>query len=190
MRKIGFILILVLVGESCSVRKRVEVDYKLISENMGLDIDQILKNRNITNSSFFIQKAEFSFTSREGSKRGVGSIKFEWPDRYLISIKSRSGIEGARILATSDSLFVNDRINRKFYYGSMEYIKNKFGIATSLIPILLGDFVREIKDTSRVLCREGVINILGTVDCVRSSYVISCISGKSIMTELIRSTNA
>ena len=81
------------------------------------------KNQNITNNGFFIQKAEIEIVTGEGKEKYLASIKFEKPDKYLISVKSRTGIEGARIYISNDSILVNDRINKKLYSGNTFYLK-------------------------------------------------------------------
>ena len=58
------------------------------------------------------------------------------PDKFLISIKSHTGIEVARIFLTGDSIMINDRINKKLYYGSTSYLKNKYGLTTAVFPVI------------------------------------------------------
>ena len=40
----------------------------------------------------------------------MATIKYELPDKYLISIRSKAGIEAARIFITKDTVLINDRI--------------------------------------------------------------------------------
>ena len=72
-------------------------------------------------------------------------LKFEYPDKYLISIKSRTGIEGARIYISEDTILFNDRINKKMYYGSSLYLKRKYGLTTNFLPLIFGDIVSRKK---------------------------------------------
>ena len=62
------------------------------------------EDQNITNTDFYIQKAEIEFTNKDNRQKFLCSIKYQRPDKYLISIKSRTGIEGARIYVSEDSI--------------------------------------------------------------------------------------
>jgi hypothetical protein len=148
------------------------------------NLSEIILNQNITGKSFYIEKAEFRIKSGEGEKSGLGTIKFLMPDKFLISIKSNTGIEVVRIFLTGDSIMVNDRFNKKIFYGSASYLKNKYGITTSLLPVLLGDYVNDEKiDSSRISCEEGMLSIGAVVEKAKVNYVIDCQQGKSILTK-------
>ena len=109
--------------------------------------------------------------------------KFLMPDKFLISIKSNAGIEVARIYLTGDSIMINDRFNKRLFYGSTSYLKSKYGVTTSLLPVLLGDYVNDQKlDSSKISCADGKLKILGLVNDVRVKYLIDCELGKSILT--------
>lgn len=140
-----------------------------------------ISRQNLTSRSFYIEKAEFRIKTGEGEKSGLGTIKFKMPDKFLISIKSRSGIEGTRIFFTGDSIFINDRMSRKLYYGSASYLKNKYGLTTGVLPIILGDYVDDGAYDSKVGdCVDGVIKTEGKVKNLKIRYIIDCKYGKCI----------
>jgi hypothetical protein len=142
LRKVIIILLLPVFVAGCSVigrsGKSLAKDY---INPIGSNILESTKNQNITNSGFFIQKAEIEILSNGGREKYLASIKFERPDRYLISLKSRTGIEGARIYMTNDSILVNDRINKKLYTGNTFYLKKKFGMTPEFMPLIFGDVI-------------------------------------------------
>jgi hypothetical protein len=65
------------------------------------------------------------------------------------------GIEVARILLTSDTILVNDRLNRTLYFGSNENIKRNFGFDLMLFPVLLGDLMIGSQALQGVNCNDA-----------------------------------
>lgn len=182
MWKISFILFLLIVSSGCSViRLGGNRNYGLSNEIISGKLFESIKKQNITINNFFIQKAEIQIFSQEGTQKVLGSIKFERPDKYLISIKSRAGIEAARIFISDDTILINDRINRKQYYGSTQYLKSKYGITTSVLPIIFGDYITDNFSDNKAVCSDGKLNIIGTVDGMKIKYVIDCKKGKIIL---------
>lgn len=183
MRKIDFILGLIFFGAACSVSRIDERRYNASPEYMeeGKGLEGI-KRQNLTANNFFIQKAEFKVISQEESINGLGSIKFEKPDKYLISLKSKGGIEVARIFISDDTILINDRINKKLYYGSPAYLKAKYGVTASVLPLLLGDYLNDdVYDNSKIKCLEGKFDIKGVINRVQVHYIIDCRSGKTLL---------
>jgi len=141
-----------------------------------------VKKQNVTNEGFFIEKAEIEIFSQEGKEKYLASIKFEKPDKYLISIRSRSGIEGARIYISDDSIRVNDRLHKKLYSGSAFYLKRKYGIAPGLIPLLLGDLIVENNyDEKKDSCLGNKIKMECYVKGIKLNYEIDCNRKKVVL---------
>ena len=175
MRKIAFIIISTLLYYGCAVSKR---NAKTAGDDFAATLDNIharIIEQNITGRSFFIERAEFRISGPDGVKSGIGTIKFLMPDRFLISIKSIIGIEVARILLKGDSVFINDRFNKKLYYGSTSYLKDKYGVTTALLPVVMGDYVNEKRlDRDKVKCQDGKMNLTGVVNNTKIKYLIDC----------------
>ncbi len=160
------------------------------SKNRGLS-DEILKennvaenikNRNITKNSFFVQKADIDISAPSGKEKVIANIRYEYPDKYLISIKSRTGIEAARIFSSHDTILVNDRINRKLYYGSNLDLKNRYGITNSVLPLILGDFlIDSLSDFNKLKCLNGKLNSDYIVDGIVIKYIVDCNKYKTIL---------
>ncbi len=124
MRKVSYILVIIILTAGCSVSKRQKRNLKSAPEQVSREslYDRIV-SQNLTSQSFFIEKAVFKISSEDGNKTGTGTIKFKMPDKFLISIKSVGGIELARIFLSGDSIMINDRMDRKLilWFGELSY---------------------------------------------------------------------
>ena len=183
MQKISLILFLFILFMGCSVtRNGSSKNYGWSNEILSEKIIESIKKQNITSNSFYIQKAEIDISTQNGREKVIGSIKFESPDKYLISIKSRSGIEGTRIFISNDTILVNDRINRKQYFGSPEYLQRKFGVTLSILPVILGDYIMDnLVDNNQTKCLDGKLYIDCISGGIKIKYVIDCKKGKTIL---------
>jgi hypothetical protein len=184
LRKIVYILLILVLSASCSVSRKQKRGGKESIRSSRTDylFDNIL-NQNLTARSFFIEKAEFVIKSGNEEKSGLGTVKFLLPDKFLITIKSHAGIEVARIYFTGDSIMINDRFGKKTYYASASFLKSKYGITTAVLPVILGDYVNDVRlDSSNMKCSEGILEVDALVKSLSIKYKISCDNGKSIET--------
>lgn len=192
MRKIGTIILLGIFTISCSVtRYNSKESY---NTEGGLSSEYILERaekQNLTKTGFFIQKAEIEIFSNNGKEKLIGNIKFEYPEKYLISLRSRSGIEGARIYISKDSILVNDRINKKLYFGNSYYVKKKYGIDQNFLPLLLGDIIIQLNAQSeKEKCSGETYRKSCVVRGVSLNYNIDCKKGKTVLVNNINSTGS
>jgi len=180
LRKIAIILITGFLLAGCSLlRKSNSGKPTSLNNRFKGDILELTKKQNITNGSFFIQKAEIEINTQNGKLKFIGNIRFEYPDKFLISLKSRTGIEGARIYICKDSIIVNDRINKKMYFGNAKYFSKKFGIDQSIVPVIFGDVILEKR------CESTLSNCIGgkaDAECYTKGiflkYIIDCNKAK------------
>lgn len=182
MQKIAAILILGALLGGCSISKKLEnTKSEYTSKNITENILEDVKERNITNLNFYIEKAEIEIITEKETEKYTGNIKFEKPDKYLISLKSKAGIEGARIYISNDSIMVNDRMNRKLYYANSFYLEKKYGFNLSCLPLIFGDIVLE-KDyeENKGKCLDNRFKIECLVKGLRLSYNIDCNKRKII----------
>jgi hypothetical protein len=122
----------------CSVtRKNIGTGKITLSGNILEDV----KSQNLTNSGFYIQKGEIEYITPGSKEKLLFTVKFEKPGRYLVSLKSRAGIEGVRIFVSGDTILANDRINKVLYSASPVYLQRNFGISQSLFPLIFGDII-------------------------------------------------
>ena len=182
MQKVIIIIIVFTISLGCSITRR-KVDI-VLKDSDGSKTNKLLNNvieQNITNNSFFITKADIEIINENESKEFVASIKFSQPDKYLVSVKSKAGIEAARIFLASDTILINDRFNRILYYGSTDKIYKRFGINYEFVSLFFGDY-KDIKCASKdsVICENDNVNIKckdrGTeifyeIDCERRKVV-------------------
>lgn len=182
MQKVIIILLLGVFSGGCSLtRNRNSRDSEISKELLSEEVLESVKNQNITNSGFFIEKAEIEVITQNGKEKLISSVKFEQPDKYLISIKSRTGIEGARIYISDDTILINDRINKKMYFGSSFYLKRKYGLTTNFLPLIFGDIVLEKNyKESKEKCSGEKLNTDCVVQGVILNYDISCKKRKTI----------
>lgn len=176
MQKIAIILFLGILTGACSVTRKMRNEtYPESSDtNSGNVLQRVIK-QNITSASFFIQKAEIELITQNGKKKFLGSIKFEYPDKFLISLKSRTGIEATRIYINKDSILVNDRINKTIYFGTALNLKRKFGLNQSVIPLIFGDIVVENRFNAGIgKCEENKLKVDSNVRGVTMKYNIDC----------------
>jgi hypothetical protein len=166
----------------CSVIKdRNTINYKAQDNLSTSDFLKSVKDQNLTRTGFYIQKAQVKINGQDKKEILLGSLKFEYPDKYLISIKTRTGIEIARIFISDDTILINDRINRKHYYGSGKYLGNKYGITNEGLPLIIGDYIDDnISEYRQEKCMNGKLNISGIVNGNRIKYSFDCGKRKSI----------
>lgn len=143
----------------------------------GIILSGDVLTQNITGKSFFIQKVEVEFESEQLNGKFNAIIKYK-DDKYLISIKSKTGIEIARAFLSRDSIIINDRINKKIIYGKPDWAAKRFGFSYEILPILFGDYVTTNQDvTDTIKC--GYMTWIETrVKGVKLNYEIDCKNAK------------
>jgi hypothetical protein len=180
LQKIGFIWLIVILTSGCSVFKRSATRNNQLSDSADREIlFENVERQNITANSFYIQKADIEINTPMGSEKFLGSLKFEKPDKYLLSI-----------FISKDTILVNDRINRKMYYGSADQMNLKYGVSFSEIPLIFGDFALDTAQISTIQdCSAGKINIETYLKGTKGNYVIDCRKGKLAKALIINGSN-
>jgi hypothetical protein len=94
-------------------------------------------------------------------------------------------MEIARAYITSDTVLVNDRLNRVTYYGKPEKLSAKFGVPVEILPVVLGDYVSglSLNNNSRIKCTNGTSDISSVVKGSKVNYFIDCEKGKLVKAE-------
>jgi len=180
VQKVGLIVLLTLLFSGCSVVK-LGRGYQVKEPLNGSNTIEQVMNQNITNESFYISKCEINITSEDGRESVIGTVKFEKPDKFLISIRSKTGIEVARMYIDNDTILVNDRFNKTLYYGSGEYLRKKYGITAKFLPLIFGDLIIDGSfDLAKVNCKNEDANALIDLDGNTVNCTIDCKSKKLI----------
>ncbi len=181
MRQIIFISLFGIIVGGCSVLRQGS---NKVSENPALtfsdDVVESVIKQNITNSGFFIQKAELELSTVNGKEKFIATVKFRSPDKYLISIRGRSGIEGARIYISDDSILINDRVNRKLYFGNSYYVYRKYGLTLNILPVVFGDLILESSCKKNIgKCDGDITEIECGINGLAVKYEINCAKRKT-----------
>lgn len=149
-----------------------------IQETTGIERNKVnyqeIRELNLSNNDFNIIKADIIITGNDGKEKLLGNIKYKDGGTYLISLRNRSGIEGARIFITNDTILINDRINKTLYYGSSDYLEDKYGITTEILPIILGDFITDKRNKESLECSKNKTYINELVGTKEINYTIDC----------------
>lgn len=176
-----FLIIAVISG--CSGLKKASKT-GTASEGFYFSLDSLSGN-NLTGENFYIQKAELSVNTDFGRQKLATTVKFNYPDKYLVSLKIWTGMEVARAYITSDTVLINDRLNRVTYYGKPERLSAKFGIPVEILPVMLGDYVSglALNDKTGLQCMNGGSDISSVVKGSRINYYIDCDKGKIVRAE-------
>ncbi len=177
MQKVIFVAIVTFFISGCSVFQR---ERKTIPERDSLSElswNSIIE-KNLTNNDFNIQKAEIQYIEEEKSINLVASLKYRKDEIYLVSLRSKAGIEIARIFLTQDTILVNDRINKKLYYGATDYLEEKYGISADAIPIIFGDLIVDGNKEINMECKGGTGIINGRINLKSINYRINCTKRK------------
>lgn len=190
MYKVIFILTAVIITTGCSVFQRAErSELKgTVVANWEV-IEELVVKQNITANNFFINKARIEIITRDVKESFLATIKFIYPDTFLVSLRSKTGIEAARIYFTGDTILINDRINRKLFYGRPGNAGRKYGISPEILPVLLGDFIDENVNQSDNECINGEIVINTAIAGNKIRYLIDCNNAKVITVSRESSNN-
>ena len=183
MYKVIFIsLIPIIINSGCSVSKKISKDTSVLSQSTSEKALQITEEQNITNSSFFIERGRISTSGEGGSISLLFTMKYSNPGRYLISLKSTTGVEAFRAYLTKDTILINDRVNRTILYGKPFDFERISGLPSALLKVSLGDFFTGDK---KKLINEKCINSSLTVNDYYQGLII-----KSIIDCNIRKTKS
>jgi hypothetical protein len=173
--------VIIFITGCSAIKQRSNLKYASSEELKGDALLEAVRNQNLTNSSFFIQKAEIDISSEKENQKLIASIKYEFPDKYLVSLKSRTGIEAARIFISKDTVLINDRIKRILYFGTPEYLKKKFGVPPNVLPVVLGDFMYDNKNSSKEqYCIDGKIGFDYDTKGIKYRYIVDCSKLKTV----------
>lgn len=170
-------LYLLLLGCSVSRRSKTLPPEDFSAKTVS---PSLVASCNVANTGFFITKAFLEITGEDETQKALCSVKHNGSGEYLITVRSRSGIEAGRMFINRDTLLINDRINRILYYGSPGRLSEKYGIAYYLIPLIFGDYISMDADSADLRCLNGVIRKRELVYGNPVNYIIDCRNNKVI----------
>jgi hypothetical protein len=184
-------ILITLLLSGCYVIKRGDNGSFNINESiLSVSFLEKIQENNISKKGFFIEKAEVIYRNENGTEGFLASIKHEPPDKFLISIRSKSGLEVTRVFLSHDTLLANDRINRIFYYGKPIDLKKKYGITASALPLLFGDIMNVSKtENFKGSCSKDDLTATVSIDGIKVIYLIDCDRKKAIQAIMGNSAN-
>lgn len=190
MQKIIYIIVcLILICAGCSSARRVSgPGYNGTDDGMAV-MDGVLRN-NITNYGFHISRVDINYNINGVSGRFIAAVRHRNPDTVLIVLKHTTGIEIGRIYMDSDTILINDRINRRLMYGDPGNIEAKYGIDKKAIMIILGDIliddVNEIRKYKNMNCQKGILKSQARINERNINYEIDCGNLKTVSATITR----
>ncbi len=190
MQKIIYIIVcLLLVCAGCSSARRVSgPGYDGTDDGMAV-MDGVLRN-NITNYGFNIKRIDINYNINGVSGRFIAAVRHRNPDTVLIVLKHTTGIEIGRVYMDSDTILINDRINRRLMYGDPGNLEAKYGIDKKAIMIILGDIliddVNEIRKYKNMNCQKGILKSQARINERNINYEIDCGNLKTVSATITR----
>jgi len=175
-----FFLLFIFYGCSVSKLEKRNNSNNYLEKSKLINIESIVK-QNITNESFKIQKCEIELISGDRKEKFIASVKFQKPDSFLISLRSGTGIEAARMFITSDTVIINDRFNKIILYGSDFDLKKKYGFNVEILPLLFGDLIIDRINKINELSCIDIKKIDASLGGFKVSYTVNCDKGKVIL---------
>jgi hypothetical protein len=180
----ALILILTLFLSNCSVIRHSKTASSTINKGY-LSIDSVVSG-NLSNKDFAIKRIDIGFQNGSEHDEFLATLKFKYPDKWLISLRNKTGIEGARIFITGDSLFVNDRIHKKLLVSDLISFERKYGIAAGKIPVIFGDLIlEEGKHPADIECVNGMATIKEGKEQTDIEFSVDCDCYKATKTRFI-----
>lgn len=178
MQKVTVIILSAVFITGCSIFRDANKSVpQNINEN-GFSASEILEN-NLTSEDFNIKRAEVSYSDENSDVSFIASLKYRKNGEWLASLRTKTGIEAARVFISHDTVLINDRINKRLYCGSYTYIERKYGVSADAIPLLVGDLVLKSSEDDYMLCIEGRSKIDTKLTVSNVSYYVDCRNRKS-----------
>jgi uncharacterized protein YceK len=178
-----YITVLLLVSGCSGARKASRSAPSRAGDKAGSVSMKDVALQNLTTTGFFIPKAEVELSSDGDKMRFLASVRFDPEGKYLISLRTRSGIEAARIYIDKDTILGNDRINRVLYYGKPAILSRLYGIPFDVLPVVFGDMIGDNVNDVTSRCNGGIFKSEQVIKGRRMSYRVDCGRRKIVSAE-------
>jgi hypothetical protein len=148
----------------------------------GKSAASVLRNtidRNLSNSGFFIHKGRIQTSGESGRISLFFTMKFAPPANYLISLRSKTGIEAYRIYLTPDTVLINDRFNKSVLYGNINDFERITGLPAALLKVSYGDlFLIDPKLQPDEVCIDNEVRLNEYFMGLMVKTTINCLNDK------------
>ena len=174
------VLVIAFIITGCSAIKRTGITYDEKEYGYKNLVERVIAG-NITKSNFNITKADIEVENNGKKQKLMANLKYRTPGIYLLSVRNKTGIEAARAYITKDTLMINDKIYKKLYCGSTEYLSDKYGISIGSLPLITGDFLYNFTEGYELAkCENGTEKIQGYLNGKKIWYYVNCNQAKVI----------
>lgn len=172
MPRAPIILFFALIASGCAVTKNA-VNTPVRTEKGEVSLNEIVAS-NLSNHDFSIRKINISVENEGNREEFLASARYNNEGEWLVSLRSSTGIEGARIFIYKDSVLINDRIHKKLIVADNRLFQSKFGLTTRFIPLVFGDVINDKEGEKIINCNspeiiskiaEGGLDFIYGFDC-------------------------
>lgn len=168
------VLIIAFILSGCSAVRKAGVTSDKTGYGYKNLIERVIAG-NITRNNFNITKADIEVENSGKKQKLMANLKYRTPGIYLLSVRNKTGIEAARAYITKDTMMINDKIYKKLYCGSTEYLSEKYGISINSLPLITGDFLYNFTEGyGMAKCENGIEKIQGYLNGKRIWYSVDC----------------
>jgi hypothetical protein len=172
LQKVILITVFLILAAGCSPLRKQQKSPSY-ADSSELNISRVL-NHNLSISCFNITKGKVRYNDDKTSEEAFFNLKYSPDFKFLVSLRSRAGIEGARIYFDKDTILANDRINHKFYVGSSRYFLIKYGIDKEILPLIFGDLKTLLPVDENINCKNNECLIVQERDQRKLIYFFDC----------------
>ena len=165
-RKINVVFYLAILGllffSSCKAGKKATSDVRVKERSSKYVVKRL--NQNKVDVEWLNGKGKLFYKDSEQSLRASVTIRMRKDSAIWMAVK-KFGIEGARVLITTDSLYVLDRLSKVYYVKDFDFIEREYNLPASFTelqnlllgnPVLLSDkkYQSELEKTAHLLSDE------------------------------------
>jgi len=122
-KRIGLLVFLLVLFNACFTFKRAVKKNEVLVDTTNTQSVRDSMRENNFEFVYFSAKAKLTIADDKGSRSANANIRIKHDSAIWISV-SALGVEGLRIFATHDSVYVIDRLNKKFFSYDYKYFSN------------------------------------------------------------------
>ena len=132
---------MLIVVTGCTAKRYASYNSSGAKAESTVEILSRTVRNNLAEESFYIEKGSVVINVNDETKKYLFSLKYQKPDKYLISLRSNTGIEGARIYISEDTVLINERIGKRLLTGRLKDLERLSGFPVIFLNAIFGDLV-------------------------------------------------
>ena len=165
---------LLLVFSSCNTSRKLAVSKKVPEKSETKDLlEQLAQNQ--VQADWLSARLKLNYEDDYNSVSARGSLKMRKDSIIWMNIKKLE-YEAARILITTDSIYILDRLNKQYTIKDLNYVQRTYNLPASLTSIqalILGNPVFFNPSTLQLEKEELSYHLYGNDDRMESHYWIN-----------------